>query len=379
MKSIHRKNFQLGMLGGGQLGRMLLPEANYLDVDIHVLDPAFDAPCAELATSFTLGDFRDYQTVLDFGRGKDLITIEIEDVNIDALRELKAEGVAVCPDPEHIAIIQDKGTQKAFFAAHKLPSSPYKLIHSRAELSAADLPCALKLRTGGYDGKGVMVLRDEADLASAFDAPCVVEQLVDIDKELAVIIARNARGETASFPVVELVFDPKANLVDYLFAPAQIAPKLAEQAAGLAIRVADAFAFTGILAVEMFLTKSGEVLINEVAPRTHNSGHHTIEANYTSQFGQHLRAILNLPLGSTAPLRVAAMINLVGEAGYSGPVQYEGMNTLLAMPGVYPHLYGKAQTKPYRKMGHVTVLADSITDLQSKVAAVKASIRVISK
>lgn len=379
MKSIHGKKFQLGMLGGGQLGRMLLPEANYLDVDIHVLDPAVDAPCAELATSFTLGDFRDYQTVLDFGRGKDLITIEIEDVNIDALRVLKAEGVAVCPDPEHIAIIQDKGTQKAFFDAHKLPSSPYKLIHSRSELSAADLPCALKLRTGGYDGKGVVVLRNEADLATAFDAPCVVEQLVAIDKELAVIIARNARGETASFPVVELVFDPKANLVDYLFAPAQIAANLTHEATELALRVADAFEFTGILAVEMFLTKSGEILINEVAPRTHNSGHHTIEANYTSQFGQHLRAILNLPLGSTAPLRMAAMVNLVGEAGYSGPVHYEGMSTLLAMPGVYPHLYGKAQTKPYRKMGHVTVLADSIDDLQSKVAAVKSSIRVISK
>jgi 5-(carboxyamino)imidazole ribonucleotide synthase len=379
MKSIHGKNFQLGMLGGGQLGRMLLPEANYLDVDIHVLDPSADAPCAELAASFTLGDFRDYQTVLDFGRGKDLITIEIEDVNIDALRVLKSEGVVVCPDPEHIAIIQDKGTQKVFFDAHKLPSSPYKLIHSHRELSAADLPCALKLRTGGYDGKGVMVLRNKADLDSAFDAPCVVEQLVDIDKELAVIIARNASGETASFPVVELVFDPTANLVDYLFAPAQIAANLTHEATELALRVADAFEFTGILAVEMFLTKSGEILINEVAPRTHNSGHHTIEANYTSQFGQHLRAILNLPLGSTAPLRMAAMVNLVGEAGYSGPVHYEGMSTLLAMPGVYPHLYGKAQTKPYRKMGHVTVLADSIDDLQSKVAAVKTSIRVISK
>ncbi len=379
MKSIHGKSFKLGILGGGQLGRMLLPEANYLDIDIHVLDPASDAPCAELVAAFTQGDFRDFETVLNFGRGKDLLTIEIEDVNIAALRALKAEGVAVCPDPDHIAIIQDKGTQKAFFDANRLPSSPYRLINSRSDLHTSDLPCALKLRTGGYDGKGVMVLRTEADLPEAFDAPCVVEQLVDIDKELAVIIARNAAGETATFPVVELVFDPKANLVDYLFAPAQIAPELAEQAAQLAIRVADAFAFTGILAVEMFLTKSGEVLINEVAPRTHNSGHHTIEANFTSQFAQHLRAILNLPLGSTAPLRMAAMVNLVGEAGYSGPVYYEGMNTLLAMPGVYPHLYGKAQTKPYRKMGHVTVLADSIADLQRKVAAVKASIRVMSK
>ncbi len=378
MKSIHGKNFQLGILGGGQLGRMLLPEANYLDIDIHVLDPAMDAPCAELANSFTQGDFRDYQTVLDFGRGKDLLTIEIEDVNIAALRALKAEGVAVCPDPEHIAIIQDKGTQKAFFDSHDLPSSPYKLINSRNELRDTDLPCALKLRTGGYDGKGVMVLRNEADLASAFDAPCVVEQLVDIDKELAVIIARNASGETATFPVVELVFDPKANLVDYLFAPAQIPPELAQQAAQLAIQVADAFAFTGILAVEMFLTKSGQILINEVAPRTHNSGHHTIEANYTSQFAQHLRAILNLPLGSTETVRMAAMVNLVGEVGYSGPVLYQGMSALLTMSGVYPHLYGKSHTKPYRKMGHVTVLADSFEELQNKVASVKSSIRVVS-
>lgn len=379
MKSIHGKNFQLGILGGGQLGRMLLPEANYLDVDVHVLDPASDAPCAEIATSFTQGDFRDYQTVIDFGRGKDLLTIEIEDVNIAALRELKAQGVAVCPDPEHIATIQDKGAQKAFFAEHKLPSSPYKLINRKSELSEDDLPCVLKLRTGGYDGKGVMVLRDARDLANAFDAPCVVEQLVEIHKELAVIIARNAAGETAAFPVVELVFDAKANLVDYLFAPAQISAHLTQAATELAIRVADAFAFTGILAVEMFLTRSGDILINEVAPRTHNSGHHTIEANYTSQFAQHLRAILNLPLGSTETVRMAAMVNLVGEVGFSGPVHYEGMGTLLAMSGVYPHLYGKSQTKPYRKMGHVTVLADTFEALQSKVELVKRSIRVVSR
>lgn len=369
----------MGILGGGQLGRMLIQEAPDLDVHIHVLDPSPDAPCAPLAHSFTCGDFRDYQTVMDFGRDKDLLTIEIEDVNTEALRELQALGVEVCPDPQHIETIKDKGRQKAFFAEHGIASSGYRLIASGKELSESDLPCVLKLRTGGYDGKGVMLLRNLADLKEAFDAPCVVEDLVDIEKELSVIIARNASGESKSFPVVELVFDPKANLVDYLMAPASISEELADKAASLAAQVADAFSFTGILAVELFLTKQGDILVNEVAPRTHNSGHHTIEANHTSQFAQHLRAILNAPLGSTEALAHAGMVNLVGEEGQSGKVLYEGLDRLLAMPGVFPHLYGKAETKPYRKMGHVSILAENAEDLARKVQEVKETIKVMAQ
>ena len=243
-------------------------------------------------------------------------------------------------------------------------------------MTADDLPCVLKARTGGYDGKGVAVLRSADDLAKAFDGPCVVEDLVDIEKELSVIIARNEQGETKAFPVVELVFDPVANLVDYLFAPANIADDVAASAEKLAMQVADALEFRGIIAIEMFLTTSGEVLVNEAAPRTHNSGHHSIEGNICSQFEQHLRSVLNLPLGSTETLRPAAMVNLVGAEGYTGPVKYVGFDQLLAMPGVYPHIYGKSTTKPYRKMGHVTILADSVDALKGKVAEVKNAISV---
>lgn len=377
-KAIYGNNLRLGILGGGQLGRMLIPEAIELDVHVHVLDPAADAPCAPLAHSFTQGDFRDYQTVLDFGRDKDVLTIEIEDVNIEALRELRDAGVQVCPNPDHVATIKDKGLQKQFYQQHGIATSAFRLVESGRELISADLPCVLKARTGGYDGKGVGVLRTDADLANAFDTPCVVEDLVDIDKELAVILTRNAAGQTAVFPVVELVFDPRANLVDYLLAPAQIDDSVAEQAKSLALQVADAFGFEGILAVELFLTSSGELLVNEVAPRTHNSGHHTIEANYTSQFAQHLRAILNLPPGATDAHGLAAMVNLVGEPDCSGPVIYDGLAKVLALPGVYPHIYGKSTTKPFRKMGHVTVLADDIDTLRARVEEVKRLLRVIA-
>lgn len=379
MKEIYGENLKLGILGGGQLGRMLIQEAASLDVQIHVLDPAADAPCAQLANSFIQGDFRDYDTVMAFGKDKDLLTIEIEDVSTEALKDLQKQGVRVCPDPSHLEIIKDKGIQKQFYADKSIATSNFRLIDSGKGLTKDDLPCVLKMRTGGYDGKGVQVLRSEEDLADVFEGPCVVEDLVDIEKELSVIIARNANGQTEAFPVVELVFDPVANLVDYLFAPAEINNEESEKAQNLATQVADAFGFEGILAVEMFLTKDGEILVNEIAPRTHNSGHHTIEANITSQFAQHLRSILNVPLGSTETLRPGAMVNLVGAPGFTGPVVYDGMNDLLAMEGVYPHVYGKSTTKPYRKMGHVTILAHDMDELRKKVEEVKSSIRVISK
>ncbi len=376
---IYGNNIKLGILGGGQLGRMLIQEAISLDVQVHVLDPAADAPCAGLATTFTCGSFRDYQTVLDFGRNMDVLTIEIEDVNVDALSELKSAGVKVFPDPEILAVIKDKGLQKQFFVDHGIPSSAFLLIESSDEIEISELPVVHKLRTGGYDGKGVSVLRSEKDIETTFKAPSILESLVEIEKELSVIIARNEHGQTVTYPVVEMVFDDRSNLVDYLFAPATISHDLAEQAKDLATKVADAFSFVGILAVEMFLTKGGDVLVNEVAPRTHNSGHHTIEANFTSQFAQHLRAVVGMPLGSTDTLRAAAMVNLVGEDGFSGPVVYDGLDKALGMEGVYPHFYGKSETKPFRKMGHVTILADSIDALPEKVHTVKKIMRVISK
>lgn len=376
---IYGDNIKLGILGGGQLGRMLIQEAISLDVQVHVLDPAPDAPCAGLATTFTCGSFRDHQTVLNFGRSMDVLTIEIEDVDVDALRQLKSAGVKVFPDPEILAIIKDKGLQKQFFLDHGIPSSAFRLIETSDEIEQSELPVVHKLRTGGYDGKGVSILRSVEDIHNTFKAPSLLESLVDIEKELSVIIARNESGETVTYPVVEMVFDDRSNLVDYLFAPATLTHDIAENAKELAIKVADAFSFVGILAVEMFLTKSGDVLVNEIAPRTHNSGHHTIEANFTSQFGQHLRAVLGMPLGSTSTLRAAAMVNLVGEDGYSGPVVYDGLETVLGMEGVYPHFYGKTETKPFRKMGHITILADSIDELADKVDVVKSIMRVVSK
>ncbi len=372
-------HFKLGLLGGGQLGRMLIQEAIDLDLHVHVLDPTPDAPCAAIANSFTVGDFRDYDTVLAFGSDKDLITIEIEDVNVEALRELRKQGVRVCPDPDHIATIKDKGLQKQFFVSHGIATSPFELIEGRHALTAENVPCVLKLRTGGYDGKGVKVIRTAEALSDAFDAPCVVEPLVDIAKELSVIVARNADGQTAAFPVVELVFDPEANLVDFLFAPAQIEEQIERRAHELATSVVNAFGFTGILAVEMFLTTDGHLLVNEVAPRTHNSGHHTIEANLTSQFMQHLRAILNLPLGSTKARCAAAMVNIVGAPGEVGLAHYDGLERILQWPGVYPHFYGKASTKPHRKMGHVTALSDEVSELRIRVAEIKAMLKVVAK
>lgn len=372
------KRFTLGVLGGGQLGRMLIQEAISLDVEVHILDPSPDAPCRGLCSSFTVGDFRDKDTVLAFGKGKDLITIEIEDVNVEALEILQNEGVRVCPDPQILKIIQDKGVQKQFYLEHDIPSTPFRLIKDKSELSTSDLPLVQKLRVGGYDGRGVQVLRTEESLSAAFNAPSVLEDLVDIQKELAVIVARNANGETKTFPVVELVFDPVANLVTYLFSPAQVNENTARKAEDLACSVANALELEGILAVEMFLDTTGKLMVNECAPRTHNSGHHTIEGNYTSQFAQHLRAILNLPLGNTDSIQPAAMVNLLGEKGFKGPVIYEGLTDILGMDEVYPHLYGKTTTKPFRKMGHITVLDKDLEGVKNKAQEVSERIRVIA-
>jgi 5-(carboxyamino)imidazole ribonucleotide synthase len=374
-------HFKLGLLGGGQLGRMLIQSAIDLNLYVSVLDADPDAPCQPLAHQFTLGSPTDFDTVYRFGQTVDVLTIEIENVNVEALEKLQREGKAVYPQPEVIRTIQDKRRQKQFYREHQIPTADFVLTESREHVGehAHFLPAFHKLGRAGYDGRGVQRLQTSGDLAKAFDAPGVLEKAVDFDREISVIVARNLRGEVATFPVVELVFHPVHHLVEYLFAPSTLPQSLQSEAEKLAIRTAEQLGIVGLLAVEMFATKTGEILVNEVAPRTHNSGHHTIRANFTSQFEQHLRAILNLPLGDTRAHTQAAMVNLLGEAGHSGEAHYEGMEEVLSVPGVYPHLYGKRYTKPFRKMGHVTILDNDLESLKRKVEMVKEKLKVVTK
>ena len=357
MKAFYR-DLRLGILGGGQLGRMLIQEAINYNVTTRVLDPDPDAPCKNLCDQFIQGSLTDYETVYNVGKKADLITIEIEKVNVDALQKLEDEGVLVFPQPRVIRLIQDKGLQKEFFKQNDIPSAPFRLISSLEQLKECDFsfPYIQKLRKDGYDGRGVCKIVTSADYEKAFTAPSIVEQWVDFEKEISVIVARNENGAIKAFPCVEMEFNPEANLVEFLISPSTLDFQTQSQAEQLAIKVAEALKITGLLAVEMFLTKSGEILVNEVAPRPHNSGHQSIEGNFTSQFEQHLRAIFNLPLGDTRCMSNAVMINLLGEAGYEGLADYEGLTEILKLDGVYVHLYGKKFTKPFRKMGHVTVI-----------------------
>ena len=378
--SFSNNQYKIGVLGGGQLGRMLLQEAANLDLEMCVLDPNPEAPCHKLANEFTCGDFSDYQTVMDFGRDKKIVTVEIEHVNVEALEELEKQGVKVYPQPRVLRIVQDKGLQKNFFREHNIPTAPYELVQDLEEVKAKShlLPVMQKLRKGGYDGRGVQSVKSENDIHKGFDAPSVMEEWVDLDCEIAVIAGRNEQGEVKVFPAVELYFNPEANLVEYLFSPARISEEVEQKARKLAKKVIETFDMTGILAVEMFLTKSGELLVNEVAPRPHNSGHQSIEGNYTSQYGQHLRAILGLPLGDTGLRGAAVMVKLLGEKDQQGPVKYEGVNEVLSMPGVYPHLYGKRITKPFRKMGHVTVVAQNLEEAEERAKKVQGILKVMA-
>ncbi len=381
MSNVHSKNFKIGMLGGGQLGRMTLQEAYNLNLHIDILDPSPNAPCKTLANEFVVGNFKDFNTVYEFGKNKDVVTIEFEDVNSDALQKLEDEGVKVFPQARVLKIIQDKGLQKEFYAKNGIPTSPYELIDSKTELANTQIgfPLFQKLRTSGYDGYGVQSIASEADIDQAFDAPSVLEKGVDMEKELSVIVARNESGDCAHFPVVELEFNPKANMVEFLFSPASISNEIEKQAYALAKEVIEKLDMVGLLAVEMFLSKEGELMVNEIAPRAHNSGHQSIEGNITSQFGQHLRSILNLPLGSTAIRTPSVMVNLLGEEGKAGEATYLGMSDVLAMPGVYPHLYGKEEVKSFRKMGHVTIVNEDLATAKSIAKNVKEKLIVTSK
>lgn len=380
-KKWYGKDFKLGVLGGGQLGRMLIQEAANYDVYVHCLDPDPQAPCVDLAHSFTVGSLTDFDTVYQFGQDKDVLTVEIEHVNIEALEKLVAEGKKVFPQPSILKMVQDKGLQKQFYQANNIPTPPFHLVENKAEIEAyvTEFPFMQKMRKGGYDGKGVTALKTTSDLANAFDVPSVLELFVDFEKELSVIVSRNENGETAVFPVVECEFNPEANLVEFLFSPAKISDEIAKNAEKLAVQLIESLGMVGILAVELFLTRSGELLVNEIAPRPHNSGHHTIECNVTSQFEQHMRSILNLPLGSTRMTQPGVMINLLGEKGFEGAAIYEGMEKAMAIPGVKVHVYGKANTKSFRKMGHVTITAETIEEAKQTGRDIKSLIRVVAQ
>lgn len=371
-------DLKLGILGGGQLGRMLIQESINYNVTTHVLDPDPHAPCKDICNHFTTGSLTDYDTVYKFGKKVDLLTIEIEKVNVDALEQLEIEGVVVYPQSRVIRLIQDKGVQKQFFKENDIPTSPFQLIQSKNELKSGSFgyPYIQKLRREGYDGRGVYTVRSEADLINAFEAPSVIEKLIDFEKEIAVIVGRNEKGEVKTFPCVEMEFNPEANLVEFLISPSNLDADILKRADELAIKIAEDLKIVGILAVELFLTSNGEILVNEIAPRPHNSGHQSIEGNYTSQYEQLLRAIFNLPLGDTHSLGNAVMVNLLGEKGYEGYAKYEGLEKALALSGVYVHLYGKKITKPFRKMGHVTILDADREKAIEKAKFVQRTIKV---
>lgn len=377
-KNWYDHDFRLGIIGGGQLGRMVIQEAISYNVHVYCLDSDPTAPCSVCATGFTVGSLNDYDAVYNFGKDKDVITVEIENVNIDALEQLEKEGKKVFPQPRVLRLIKDKGLQKQFYRDNNIPTAEFHLVENRGEVEQyiSEFPFMMKLREGGYDGRGVTPLIKEEDLTTAFNEPSVLEKFIDFEKELSVIVARNEKGEIKTFPTVECEFNHEANLVEFLFAPADISDEIENKAQELAKQIIEKLDMVGLLAVEMFLTKDGRIMINEIAPRPHNSGHHTIESNVTSQFEQHMRSILNMPLGSTKIIRAGVMVNLLGEAGFQGKPVYENMDEIISWEGVHVHLYGKEMMKPFRKMGHITITSNDIEEAKELGLKVKETIKV---
>ncbi len=379
-------DFKLGILGGGQLGKMLLAETRKFDIQTYVLDPSNDAPCKMGCNIFVQGSLTDFDTVYNFGKQVDVLTFEIELVNLEALEKLEAEGKKVYPSPKTLKLIQNKGVQKNFYLQNNIPTSVYTKFPSLENLkskianqqSSIKFPFVWKCTEFGYDGNGVKIIRTTADLENLPNIECIAEEMVPFFNELAVIVVRNVSGDVKTYPVVEMEFHPEANQVEYVICPARIDDKIAQKATEIALQVSKAFNHVGLLAVEMFQTIEGEILVNEVAPRPHNSGHHTIEASYTSQFENHLRAILNLPIGNCDSKVAGIMVNLVGEEGFSGNVIYENIEKIMAIDGVTPHIYGKKETRPFRKMGHVTIVNEDMNEARKIAEEVKNSIRVIS-
>jgi len=378
-------DFKIGILGGGQLGKMLLAETRKFDIQTYVLDPSGEAPCQFGATKFFQGSLTDYQNVMNLGNQVDVLTIEIENVNLDALETLESQGKKVYPSPKTLRLISNKGNQKDFYSKHNIPTAPYQrfltLTALKAEVANGNIsiPFVWKASEGGYDGNGVKIVRQMADLENLPQTECVAETLIPFKNELAVIVARSVSGEIKTYPVVEMEFHPEANQVEYVICPARIDEKVANQAREIALKVSEAYNHVGLLAVEMFQTENDEILVNEVAPRPHNSGHYSIEASYTSQFEQHIRAIINLPLGNTDSKVAGIMVNLVGAEGHSGQVVYENIEKIMAINGVTPHIYGKRETRPFRKMGHVTITNVNMEQARKIAQQVKETIRVIAK
>ncbi|ATA94041.1 5-(carboxyamino)imidazole ribonucleotide synthase [Capnocytophaga canimorsus] len=377
-------DFTLGILGGGQLGKMLLTETRKFDIATKVMDAAADAPARFATNEFVRGDLLDYDAVYHFGKGVDVLTFEIENVNVAALEQLEREGVKVYPTPQSLNIIQNKASQKLFYEQHQIPTAPFQVfedlnqLKQAAEKGEVTFPFVWKSARFGYDGNGVKVVRSLADLQQLPQGQCLAEMMIQFKNELAVIVVRSPKGEMKTYPVVEMEFHPEANQVEYVICPARIPDEIAQKAQAVALQVADAFNSVGLLAVEMFQTQNDEILVNEVAPRPHNSGHYSIEASYTNQFEQHLRAILNLPLGATESKVAGVMVNLVGEEGFQGDVVYENIEQIMAMQGVTPHIYGKRQTRPFRKMGHVTIVNPNLSKAREIAQEVKQTIRVVS-
>jgi 5-(carboxyamino)imidazole ribonucleotide synthase len=377
-------DFKLGILGGGQLGKMLLAETRKFDIQTYILDPSSEAPSQFGATKFYRGNLMDFETVYQFGKLVNLLTIEIENVNLDALDKLEEEGLPVYPSPKTLRLIQNKGFQKDFYVKNSIPTSKHfrfvdiNDLKKSLEKDALNFPFVWKSAQFGYDGNGVKIARSTLDLINLPEVECIAEEMIAFKNELSVIVVRNVSGEVKNYPVVEMEFHPEANQVEYVICPARISKKVAEKAQEVALKVSEAFNHIGLLAVEMFLTQDDEILVNEVAPRPHNSGHHTIEASYTSQFENHIRAILNLPLGNTDSKVAGIMVNLVGEEGFSGQVIYENIEKIMAINGVTPHIYGKRETRPFRKMGHVTIVNKDMKEARKIAEEVKNSIRVIS-
>ena len=378
-------DFKLGILGGGQLGKMLLTETRKFDIQTLVLEPSEEAPARYSCNGFYKGNLMDFDTVYQFGKMVDLLTIEIENVNLDALDKLEEDGLPIYPSPKTLRLIQNKGKQKDYYVSNDIPTSPHQRFVDLNDLRNAlakdelEFPFVWKCAQFGYDGNGVKICRSALDLVKLPDVECIAEEMVPFKNELAVIVARSVSGEVKTYPVVEMEFHPEANQVEYVICPARIDEKVAQKATEVALKVSEAFNHVGLLAVEMFQTSDDEILVNEVAPRPHNSGHYSIEASYTSQFENHLRAILNLPLGNTDSKVAGIMVNLVGEEGYSGQVVYENIEKIMAIDGVTPHIYGKRETRPFRKMGHVTIVNENMTEARKIAEDVKNSIRVISQ
>ena len=369
-----------GILGGGQLGRMLLQAAANYPVETFVMENDPNCPAAHLCHHFTKGDITSFDDVYNFGKGLDVLTIEIESVNEDALEKLEAEGVKIFPKPSALRIIKNKILQKQFYKANEVPTSDFVITQNAEELKASEsfLPAVHKLATGGYDGRGVQVIKKAADITLGFDAPSVLEKMVHIKKEIAIMIAVSASGETAIYPPVDMVFDQKLNLLCYQISPAELPEKTFWKAEAIALRVVKELKSPGIFAVELFVDIDDNVLVNETAPRVHNSGHHTIEANYSSQFDMLWRVLLEYPLGNTDPILPAAIVNLLGSEGFNGPAHYEGLNEILTMDNVFVHLYGKTHTKPGRKMGHITILSSEKQELLHKSNQIRHTLLVKS-